>query len=166
VSTNNLLRVIAVVYVLAILTELALTRRVRRFIWEFSILLVLIVLDVLIANAVTGRVSFGEETSSWGIVLVMLGCVILGIAARYVFYLKGAFSWLEFVKPLCISPIVLLPLIGSIQTVKTLEPMQVLSFGLLAFQNGFFWQVVLERATPVTRDSVQADGVPRPGHSR
>jgi hypothetical protein len=47
-----------------------------------------------------------------------------------------------------ISPILLLPLIGSIQAVKSLEAIQVASFALLAFQNGFFWQVVLQRAVP------------------
>jgi hypothetical protein len=62
--------------------------------------------------------------------------------------LKGTFSWPDLLKPLCISPIVLLPLIGSVQGMKGLESMQVISFALLAFQNGFFWQVVLERASP------------------
>jgi hypothetical protein len=76
----------------------------------------------------------------------MFAAILLGVAARYIFFLQGSFSWLDFAKPLCISPILLLPLIGSIQAVKSLEVMQVVSFALLAFQNGFFWQAVLQRA--------------------
>jgi hypothetical protein len=43
---------------------------------------------------------------------------------------------------------VLLPLIGSIQNINELDAMQTISFALLAFQNGFFWEVVLERVQP------------------
>jgi len=74
--------------------------------------------------------------------------ILLGIAARYVFFLQGKFAWLDFAKPLCISPILLLPLVSSVQTLKSLDPIQVVSFALLAFQNGFFWQAVLQRARP------------------
>ena len=76
----------------------------------------------------------------------MFGAILLGAAARYIFYFKGEFSWLDFAKPLCISPLLLLPLIGSIQATKDLEPIQLISFALLGFQNGFFWQAVLARA--------------------
>jgi hypothetical protein len=78
----------------------------------------------------------------------MFVAILLGVMAQYVFYLKGQFSGLDFVKPLCISPILLLPLIGSLQSVKELEPIQLVSFALLAFQNGFFWQTVLQRTKP------------------
>ena len=81
---------------------------------------------------------------------LMFVCIILGMAARCIFYLKRKFSWLAFVKPLCVSPIVLLPLVGSVQGLQELETIQMLSFGFLAFQNGFFWQVVLDSAKPQT----------------
>jgi len=81
-------------------------------------------------------------------IIIMFVGILLGTVARYIFYLKSKFSWLEFAKPLCISPILLLPLVGSVQGVKDLQPMQVVCFALLAFQNGFFWQVVLERTQP------------------
>lgn len=147
------LRTCGFVYIVAIVVELARSRRVKRFLWQLLALLILVVLDALITSAITGRVSFGEGTSPGWVVVVMCVCVVLGIAARYIFYLKGSFSWLEFVKPLCISPIVLLPLIGSVQTSRELASVQVISFALLAFQNGFFWQVVLERASPVAHSS-------------
>jgi hypothetical protein len=78
----------------------------------------------------------------------MFGGILSGIVARHIFYLSKAFSWLDLLKPLCISPIVLLPLMGSVQGMKELEAIQVVSFALLAFQNGFFWEVILERAKP------------------
>ena len=57
-------------------------------------------------------------------------------------------SCLDFAEPLCISPILLFPLFGSVQGAEDLQPMQVVSFALLAFQNGFFWQVVLQGGQP------------------
>jgi hypothetical protein len=152
-SIEHILRICVGMYVLAIVVELVLTRRLWRFIWECTVLVLLVSLDALITNAVTGRVAFGAGTSSGLVVLAMFVCVVFGISARYVFYLRGAFSWLDLVKPLCISPIVLLPLIGSVQGVKNLETTQVISFALLAFQNGFFWQTVFERASPITQAS-------------
>ena len=79
---------------------------------------------------------------------IMFGSVLVGTAARYVFYRQGRYTWRSFLKPLVISPIVLLPLLGSLQGIATLEPIQLISFALLSFQNGFFWETVLERATP------------------
>jgi hypothetical protein len=68
----------------------------------------------------------------------------LGIAARYHF--------LPTEKPVLAIRFVL-PLIGSVQTTWELNAMQVVSFAVLAFQNGFFWQAVLEDAKPATQDS-------------
>jgi hypothetical protein len=102
------------------------------------LLIGLIVLSLLISDAVSGRVAFGEGTSPGWVIGIMCVCVALGIALRYIFYLRSSFSLLEFLKPLSISPIVLLPLIGSVQTAKELATVQVISFALLAFQNGFF----------------------------
>jgi hypothetical protein len=147
-SIRTVLHICALAYIVVIGVELLLTRRIKRFALELSLLIALVVLDALVTNAVIGYVAFGAGTSSTSVVLIMFIGVMLGIAARYVFYLKGAFSWPDFLKPLCISPIVLLPLIGSVQGAKDLQSMQVISFALLAFQNGFFWQVVLERARP------------------
>jgi hypothetical protein len=82
----------------------------------------------------------------------MFLATLLGIAARYAFYLpRGRFSWLDFLKPISISPIVLLPLLGSVTGSGSLKDIQVLSFAFLAFQNGFFWQAVLEAARPAPR---------------
>src|ERR1017187_4763558 len=138
----------AVIYALSILGELVRTRRVVRFLLELLVLVIAIVLALLVSAAGTGIISFGTGASPISVVLIMFLATVFGIAARYIFYLSKVFSWPDFLKPLCISPIILLPLIGSVQGMKELEPMQVMAFALLAFQNGFFWEVVLERAKP------------------
>jgi hypothetical protein len=143
-----ILKICVVVYLTIIVIDWWRSRELKRFLLELLPLLGLLTLDLLIATASAGYVTFGSDGSSVWVSLAMFGAIVLGVAARYIFYLQGKFSWLDFVKPLCISPILLLPLIGSIQSVKNLEPMQTVSFALLAFQNGFFWQAVLQRARP------------------
>ncbi len=144
----GVLRVCAVLYFALIVVDWMRSHGHRRFVLELLLLLALLAVDVLIASEAKGYVAFGAGTSPTIVILIMFAAVLLGIAARYVFYLQVQFAWRDFAKPLCISPILLLPLMGSVQGVKDLEPMQVVSFALLAFQNGFFWQVVLERAQP------------------
>lgn len=149
-SIPAVLKICAGVYLALILADWLRARRHKRFILELLPLLALLVLDVIVASANAGYVTFGSGSSPTLLIVVMFVAILLGVAARYIFYLQGKFSWLDFAKPLCISPILLLPLIGSIQAVKSLEPIQVASFALLAFQNGFFWQIVLQRAAPST----------------
>ena len=149
-SISAVLLVCAGFYLLLIIVDWLRSRRHKRFLLELLPLIALLIMDMLIATAHAGYVAFGPGTSPTLVVLIMFAAILLGTAARYMFYLQRKFSWLDFAKPLCISPILLLPLMGSIQGTRDLEPMQVFSFALLAFQNGFFWQVVLERAQPKT----------------
>ena len=149
-STPEILKICAVIYLAVILVDLLRSRRLKRFLLELLPLIGLLVLDVLIASASSGYVTFGAGSSPALVVVIMFVAILFGIGARYIFYLEGKFSWLDFVKPLCISPILLLPLIGSLQAGKDLEAIQVVSFALLAFQNGFFWQAVLAQARPKT----------------
>jgi len=131
-----------------ILLDFVRTRRIRRLVLEASCLFAVF----LFLRWTTGfpepadRRSFGTGSVSLGFVGLMFLCIMLGMAARHFFYLRGKFSWLPLVRPLCVSPIVLLPLLGALQGAASFEPIQVLSFCLLAFQNGFFWRVVFERA--------------------
>jgi len=156
-SLSSILIVCTVVYLIVILVELAFARRIKRFLWELGALLITIILALLVTNSTTGIVSFGAGTSPVTTVGWMLVATILGITARYVFYLRGKFSWLGMLKPVTISPIVLLPLIGSVQGLGDLKDMQVMSFAFLAFQNGFFWQSVLDSAKPIT-DTPRLEG--------
>lgn len=147
-STIGVLRICIAIYLLVVVIDWIRLRSNKRLFLELLALVLMVVVDMLVASEKEGYLAFGPGNSTVITVLIMFGAIVLGIAARYIFYLKTKFSGLEFVKPLCISPILLLPLIGSIQGSTSLQPMQIVSFALLAFQNGFFWQVVLERAQP------------------
>lgn len=150
-SIPVILKICAVLYLAVILVDLLRSRHLKRFLLELLPLIGLLIIDVITASATSGYVTFGAGSSPTLVVLIMFAGVLLGIGARYIFYLEGKFSWLDFVKPLCISPILLLPLIGSLRTGTNLEVIQVVSFALLAFQNGFFWQAVLAQARPSTK---------------
>jgi uncharacterized membrane protein YjdF len=149
-SIPEILKICAVLYLAVILAGLFRSRRLKRFLLELLPLIGLLAIDVIMASTKAGYVTFGGGSSPTVVILIMFVCILFGIGARYIFYLEGKFSWLDFVKPLCISPILLLPLIASVQTAHNLEAIQIVSFALLAFQNGFFWQAVLTEARPKT----------------
>ncbi len=81
-------------------------------------------------------------------VVIMFVFVLFGMVANYFFYLKEAFSWRSFVRPLLVSPMVLLPLFGTVENQSDIESIQVICLACLAFQNGFFWRTVFEHARP------------------
>lgn len=147
-SFGLILKICLTAYVTTILVEFALIRRLQRFLIELVALVAVVVLALLVTNATTGRVAFGEGSTPAGTVGWMFLATLLGICARYIFYLQGNFSWIGMLKPISISPIVLLPLVGSVQSSGDLKAMQVICFAFLAFQNGFFWQAVLDSAKP------------------
>jgi len=82
---------------------------------------------------------------AWGILL--FGVMMLGILARYYWDLLGRGRYfvdtdlVELIRPLLVSPLVFFPvwsqLGGAPRTLTTI---------LVAFQNGFFWQAVFEKA--------------------
>ena len=134
-------------YGLIIVVELLIFRGVKRFVIQTLILFgVAFLLNVTTGFPATKQ-AFGGASPVLAIG-IMFVCTLLGIGAHYFFYLREKFSWRSFVKPLVISPIVLLPLMGSVQGTSNVESIQLISFGFLAFQNGFFWKEVLERARP------------------
>jgi hypothetical protein len=63
---------------------------------------------------------------------------------------EGPFILREFAKPIFVSPIVLLPLLGAV-TGATLDALQITSFWFLSFQNGFFWK----RCSPLPRTNLK-----------
>lgn len=91
--------------------------------------------------------AFGGVSPEPAIGLMFVG-VVLGIAARYIFYLRGKFRWRSFLKPLCVSPIVLLPLLQNLEGVTRIESVELITFLILSFQNGFFWRVIFEQDKP------------------
>jgi hypothetical protein len=151
----------ALIACLAIALLLAVLDHIRRPSWRRFLIYVVGLGVIAVALFLTtgfpfpsSRRAFGarREGASGGasqllaLALMFFG-VVLGIAATYVFNLTGAFSWRDLARPLVVSPLVLLPLIGSLQGAN-LEPVQLVCFTVLAFQNGFFWQQVLRDAKP------------------
>src|SRR5688500_13765809 len=56
----------------------------------------------------------------WSVLIMFIG-VVLGTIANYIWIKPSSFSWLDFLRPVVISPLILLPLIGSLQG-SPLEP--------------------------------------------
>src|SRR5262249_50124763 len=123
----------ALIACLALALLLAVFDYVRQPSWLRSLIYAVavgaIVLGLLLR---TERQAFGGTSQLLALGLMFVG-VLLGIAATYVFNLTGAFSWRDLARPLVVSPLVLLPLIGSLQGAN-LEPVQLVCFTVLAFQ--------------------------------
>ncbi len=143
---TQLLILFSGLYLVLLVVEGIAARSVKKILPEF----LLFCAFLLLLNWITGfpvpssMQAFGGVSPLTALGL-MFGCTILGIMAHYFFYLQGKFSWQEFLKPLVISPIIFLPLVGSVQSLTGLESMQMISFAILAFQNGFFWKEVFGR---------------------
>jgi hypothetical protein len=131
---------------LAILDHLQRTSARRSLI--YGVVLGSVALGLFLKGGTLGpsRLAFGGASPLWALALMFIG-VIMGMAATYIFNLTSEFSWRDLARPLVVSPLVLLPLIGSLQGAN-LEPVQLVCFTVLAFQNGFFWQQVLRDAKP------------------
>jgi hypothetical protein len=140
-----LLMIFLVLFGIFSIIEFIISRAVKRFVIQVVILLGVIVALRVTTGFPAARVAFGGVSPITAIGIMFI-CTFLGIAAHYFFYLKGRFSWRTFLKPLVTSPIVLLPLIGSVQGTSDIESIQLISFGFLSFQNGFFWKAVFEHA--------------------
>lgn len=144
---NYMLLACVVLYAALLLGEAVLGLNRRSIAWEGA-LLILFVATLRVTTGFPLPVQAFGGFSPMAAVGIMFASVLVGIAARYIFYRQGRYTWRSFLKPLVISPIVLLPLLGSLQGVAALEPVQLISFALLSFQNGFFWETVIERVKP------------------
>ena len=143
-SITYLLLLFIAIWGLWAIVESLIDRSPRRLAIHATALIGVVVILRLTAGFPAVRESFGA--SDIVSVAVMFASVLAGIGARYVFYGRGRFSWRSFGRPLVLSPIVLLPLLGSIQGSVALESLQLVSLACLAFQNGFFWPTVLDDA--------------------
>lgn len=140
----------AILYVIILISRLISDRAFRPFLIQIALLAFVLVLLNLSTGFPKSQHAFGG-TSPLLTVALMLLCVVFGMAAHYVYVTeRQRFDWYSFLRPFVISPIVLLPLFGTIELGRELNTLQLISFGFLAFQNGFFWKAVLERAAPTT----------------
>lgn len=146
--TNLLLLFFGLTLAVSVVFDLLLARRIKRFLITAGIL-------AGFAAVLHLTVGFPRATHHFGpseellAVAIMLVSVLAGMAANHFFYAKGPFVVREFIRPLFVSPIVLLPLLGSVGGAK-LEALQFICFAFLAFQNGFFWQRIMADAGPTT----------------
>lgn len=150
---NALIMLSLVVFAILVVVDLIRSKSLRRFLWQMAILVgAVAILSVTVGfPAASGRVAFGGGYSVELAIGVMFLGVILGMIARYIFHLgQSRFSWIDFARPMAVSPIVLLPLIGALER-GGIETLQLASLVILAFQNGFFWQQVLKDAKPTSR---------------
>jgi hypothetical protein len=142
--TNTLVGVI-VIYALFVIVEAIYDRKLKSPLVQLAFLIAAVLVLRLTTGFPQSRQSFGGIGIVPAIAIMFL-FVVAGIAARQIFYLKGAFSWRRVLKPVVISPIVLLPLIGSLHGSTDVEQFQMISLALLSFQNGFFWTTILEHS--------------------
>ena len=88
--------------------------------------------------------SFGSKTSL--LVAALMGiCIILGMLSSFFFFPRDGRGISACVKPLLVSPIILLPLLGLVKTVPDFSSITMLYLCLISYQNGFFWKVVFRR---------------------
>jgi ABC-type Co2+ transport system permease subunit len=147
---NNILLTCFVLYLLLIVIDDVSSRSFGRLRKELFGLMA----AFLVLHWSTGFPSVRESFSSVPLVstiAIMFGFVLFGMAANYLFYLRGPFLWRSFLRPLVISPMVLLPLVGTVENRSGVESVQLTCLALLAFQNGFFWRTVFQHARPKVR---------------
>ena len=135
-------------YAVVLLIDLVVTRARRRVLIQAGGLAAVILLLHVTLDFPNPKQSFGG-TMQFTALVIMLVATVFGMAAHYGFYMEPKkFAWQEFLRPFLVSPIVLLPLLGSALGGSDLTTIQLISFAFLAFQNGFFWKLVLKNATP------------------
>lgn len=139
---NNLLILFIGLFGLIIIFEFIKTRVFRAFLCQAGSIIVVVFLFRIVFGFPEAEISFGGM-QQLTIIFIMLICATLGIVAHHIFMSKRKFSWRAVIKSSVVTPIVLLPLLGSIQSTSVVEPVQYVSFGFLAFQNGFFWRIIL-----------------------
>ncbi|MBD3308997.1 hypothetical protein GF339_21500 [candidate division KSB3 bacterium] len=148
------------IYGLVIVVEYVLSGNTQRFLLEGVILLIALVVFVGLGvwfaaqtpppPLLTSRILKAPDPDAiaispvWATVIMVL-CTVLGIIARQIFYHPRRASVSSYLRPLVIAPIIFFPLIGTVQGIAEFTLMQVISFGILAFQNGFFWKEVFEK---------------------
>jgi hypothetical protein len=111
---------------------------------------VYVALLYLVARFPEARPNFAVEADQGLIFLLVsvFACVIFGTVAEYFYGLANeAFSWRRLLTPLCVSPLVMLPLIGSLPNENQITTLQWVSLGFLGFQNGFFWRKIFEKVS-------------------
>jgi hypothetical protein len=108
-----------------------------------------------------------SEPSQAPLVLALFFLMVLGMLADYLYsYLDAAkgsvhFEWRSFLKPIIVSPLVFVPLAGSLQNENvdlSHFTIPVLMLFLVAFENGFLWRGYFERKVRDSRNAPSSGG--------
>ena len=83
----------------------------------------------------------------FGFLLLLLIAVISGILSSQVYHTDPSHrpNGYEIARPVMVAPLLLLPLLASLDSCGERTSLQNASFLLLAFQNGFFWRSLFAR---------------------
>lgn len=129
-------------YVIYLLYDWISTRRTKVIGLQFGGLILLFLFLRLYFGFPGHKTSFGPETSLLKNILLLI-CIMLGIISSYVFS-RERFHFLECLRPLLISPIILLPLHTLIEKEHDIDLGRMLTLCLIAYQNGFFWKTIFK----------------------
>ena len=147
----NVVTLCALIYIAASLVRFLRTSNMKSLLVELLILVVFAVALYASFGYPTipyihpAAQAFGQ-TSSLTFVGALFVFIVLGMLTNYLFYKDTtSFDPATMTKPLLISPIVLLPILGSLDSDIDFGSIQFLSSLLLAFQNGFFWKTVFDK---------------------
>ena len=150
---NNILLFSMVLYSIFLVIEFYNSKKKQTIFIQIVIISVVTVVLFFMTGFPFPKVSFGTTTSIMT-VSIMFGCVIFGIFSNYLFF-STTFTWREFLRPVLISPIVLMPLYGLVEGTPDIQNMKLISLCLISFQNGFFWKVLFEKISKSTTGEPQ-----------
>jgi len=140
---TSILAIVVVSYFIYLIFDLATTKRYK----YNAIQLLVLALFVTFLNIKTGfpfpKVSFGSVSSELTF-LLMFVFIIVGMVSNHLFF-NEKLNLGKCLKPILVSPMILLPLYSLIDGIETLESMKTASLCLIAYQNGFFWKVLFEK---------------------
>lgn len=144
-ATHAITQICLILFGLFVIIDFFQKKNFKRLLIEITVAIVLLAV-IYLTGRNDGLIPFGEESAPnpLPMIFLLLFFVVIGMIANYFFHLQAPFSWLTFIKPIFISPIVLLPIIGAIDY-ENLGPIQQVSLAFLAFQNGFFWKEIYNK---------------------
>lgn len=128
------------VFSLVALIDFIVTKKYQLLLAELVCLVTFLIFLHYNTGFPTIKRSFGD-TSPLVATAIMLVFVCLGIFGHYFFY-GEKIQWRQALKTLSLSPIIILPLLTTVLSSDKLSEVQMISLGLLSYQNGFFWKEV------------------------
>ncbi len=140
---NNVLLFAILAYLILLVFDLVKLKKKKVTLLQILIVSIVSIVLYLLTGFPFPKVSFGGSSSTTT-VFIMFGFVVFGIVSNYLFFVK-AFEWREFLRPILISPIVLMPLYGLLEGANDIQDMKMISLCLASYQNGFFWKVLFEK---------------------